>query len=69
MSASEAVNCIKSGDRVYVHAVAATPAPLLEALCARALEEKLSNIRLYHLHLSGDAPWTSEEYDGKVSKI
>ncbi|MEO8600943.1 MAG: acetyl-CoA hydrolase/transferase C-terminal domain-containing protein [bacterium] len=46
----EVVAKIRSGDRVFVHGAAATPAVLLEAMCARG---DLENVTLYHLHTSG----------------
>ncbi len=66
MSCEEAVKCIKSEDKVYVHAVAATPGPLLEALCSRAKEDNLKNIKLYHLHLTGETPWATQEFEGII---
>jgi acyl-CoA hydrolase len=50
----EAVTHIKSGDRVYVHGVAATPIPLLKALEKRAPE--LKNVEFCHLHLEKANP-------------
>ncbi|WP_425609077.1 acetyl-CoA hydrolase/transferase family protein [Synoicihabitans lomoniglobus] len=54
VSAEDAVAVIKSGDRVFIHGAAATPAPLLEALTARA---DLEDVRVYHLHTNGPAPF------------
>ena len=44
--------------KVFVHGACATPTPLLEALAVR---DDLENIRLYHLHLAGPAPWLEGE--------
>lgn len=44
--------------RVFVHGAAATPLPLLAALAAR---RDLEDVRLYHLHVDGPAPWTAPE--------
>ena len=33
-SAADAVSCVRSGMRVFLHGAAATPTPLIEALCA-----------------------------------
>jgi acyl-CoA hydrolase len=52
--ASTAVNLIRNGSRVYLHGACATPAPLIEALCAR---HDLESVRLYHLHTAGPAPF------------
>jgi acyl-CoA hydrolase len=53
--ADGATALITSGMRVFVHGASATPTPLLDALTRRA---DLEDIRLYHLHTSGPAPWT-----------
>jgi acyl-CoA hydrolase len=58
-SAAEAVSIIRSGDRVFVHSVAATPRLLVEAMSARAGElrvvEVLSNCQI------GPAPYAAPE--------
>ncbi|MEO5961181.1 MAG: acetyl-CoA hydrolase/transferase C-terminal domain-containing protein, partial [Opitutaceae bacterium] len=41
---------------VFLHGACATPAPLVEALCART---DLADVRLYHLHTSGPAPFAA----------
>jgi len=38
VSAEEAVSVVRSGDRVFIHSVAAAPRRLIEALTARAPE-------------------------------
>jgi 4-hydroxybutyrate CoA-transferase len=53
-SAAVAVQKISSGARVFVHAGAATPMALLQALAARAGE--LRGVELVHLHTEGPAP-------------
>lgn len=60
ISASEAVSCIKSGDRVFVHSVAAAPRQLIEAMTARAPE--LREVEVVHLHTEGPAPYAAPEY-------
>jgi 4-hydroxybutyrate CoA-transferase len=54
VSADDALSCVKSGMRVFVHGAAATPTPLLEALVRN---EALSGVTLYHLHTAGPAPF------------
>ncbi len=54
-SAAEAVTAIKSGDRVFLHGVAATPLRLIEAMTARAPE--LRNVEVTALHTEGPAPY------------
>lgn len=62
MSAEEAVKLINSGDRVYIHSVAAAPQPLINAMTARAPE--LEDVEIVHLHTEGDAPYVKPEYSG-----
>lgn len=54
VSAEQAVTAIRSRQRVFVHAAAATPQVLLRALAARAPE--LRDVELVHLHTEGAAP-------------
>lgn len=55
VTAAEAVQVVKSGDRIYVQAAAATPTILTKALAERASE--LRNVEICHLHTEGDAPY------------
>ena len=59
VTAAEAVQVVKSGDRVYVQAAAATPTILTKALTDRASE--LRNVEICHLHTEGDAPYANPE--------
>ncbi|NGP77510.1 acetyl-CoA hydrolase/transferase family protein [Balneolaceae bacterium YR4-1] len=59
-TAEEAVKLINSGDRVFVHSVAAAPQPLINAMADRAPE--LEHIEVIHLHTEGDAPYVKPEY-------
>lgn len=54
LPAAEAVRLVHSGQRVFVHGGAATPAVLLRALAARAKE--LRAVEVVHLHTEGEAP-------------
>lgn len=60
VSAREAVQVVKSGDRVFVHGMAASPRLLIEALTERASE--LRDVELIHLHTEGDAPYAQPQY-------
>jgi 4-hydroxybutyrate CoA-transferase len=55
----QAVQCIKSGDRVFIHSVAAAPQTLIRAMTARAPE--LRNVEIVHLHTEGEAPYAKAE--------
>lgn len=59
VSAQEAVKIVKSNDRVYVQAAAATPTVLTRALAERASE--LRNVEVCHLHTEGEAPYADPE--------
>jgi 4-hydroxybutyrate CoA-transferase len=54
VSPAEAVAGIASGQQVYVHAAAATPSVLLDALVARAAE--LRDVNVIHFHIEGPGP-------------
>jgi len=56
--AADVVAAVRSGTSVFVHGACATPAPLLEALCAR---RDLADVRLYHLHTAGPAPFAAPD--------
>ncbi len=60
LSAAEAVKIIKSGDRVFIHGVAAAPPTLIKAMTARAGE--LRDVEIVHLHTEGTAPYADEQY-------
>ncbi|MGW8282109.1 MAG: acetyl-CoA hydrolase/transferase family protein [Gemmatimonadota bacterium] len=58
-SAEEAVSVIRSGNRVFIHSVAAAPQRLIRAMTARAPE--LRNVEIVHLHTEGPAPYAAPE--------
>jgi 4-hydroxybutyrate CoA-transferase len=60
IDADEAVRCIASGNRVFVHGVAATPQVLVRAMTARASE--LRDVEIVHLHTEGPAPYAALEH-------
>lgn len=62
VSAEEAVGSIASGDRVFIHGVAAAPRVLIEAMVARSGE--LRDVELVHLHTEGRAPYSLPEHEG-----
>ncbi len=59
LSAEEAVRCIKSGDRVFLHGMGATPRRLIHALVNRAPE--LRDVEIVHLHTEGEATYAAPE--------
>jgi 4-hydroxybutyrate CoA-transferase len=58
------VRLINSGQRVYVHGMAAAPQALLAALCER---DDLRNVEIVHLHTEGIAPYVRPEMKGRFS--
>lgn len=64
VSAAEAVRVIKTNDRIHLHSVAATPHPLIKAMCERGRNKEFKNVRIQHLHTEGDAPYAGKEFEG-----
>jgi acyl-CoA hydrolase len=62
VSADEAVSGIKSGQQIFMHAAAATPSVLLNALVARAPE--LTDVKIVHMHAEGPHPHLAPEMAG-----
>ncbi|MDM8521452.1 acetyl-CoA hydrolase/transferase C-terminal domain-containing protein [Anaerolineales bacterium HSG6] len=62
VSAEEAVKIIVSGDRVFIHSIAAAPLQLIQAMTNRA--EELHDVEIIHLHTEGPAPYVEQEYKG-----
>lgn len=59
VSAEEAVKIVKSNDRIYLQAAAATPTILTKALTERASE--LRDVEICHLHTEGEAAYANPE--------
>ncbi len=66
VDANEAISRIQSGSRIFVHGAAATPLPLLEALCNTSKAEALT---LYHLHTGGGAPFAEAKQKGRLRSV
>ena len=62
VSAEEAVQVIKSGDRVHIHAGCAVPQPLVHAMVGRS--DELRDVEIVHILTMGEAPYTKPEYKG-----
>ena len=60
VSAAEAVSAIQSGNRVFIHSVAAAPRRLIEAMTARAGELRV--VEIVQLHTEGEAPYALPEH-------
>ncbi|KAK6059584.1 hypothetical protein COOONC_02787, partial [Cooperia oncophora] len=55
-----------SGDNIFVHGIAATPTPLLKGLCEHAKANNLKGLKLHHLHLEGETPWTAPDVKDRI---
>jgi len=60
LSASEAVELVKSNTRVYIQGAAATPVRLVEALLLR--HEELKAVEICHMHTEGPAEYANPKY-------
>ncbi len=60
-TAEVALQAVKSGDRVWIHAGCASPLPLIEALTARA--PSLTDVEVVHILTFGNAPHTAPEME------
>ncbi len=61
-TADEALEAVKSGDRVLVHQGCAEPEALIAALLRRSPE--LRNVELFHMATMGTADYTLPQYEG-----
>lgn len=61
-SPEEALELLESGNHVFIQSVAAAPRALIKAMVARAGE--LKEIKIFHLHTEGEAPYANPEYGG-----
>jgi acyl-CoA hydrolase len=66
VGAQEALRCVSSGMRVFVHGAAATPTPLIDALVARP---DLDDVTIYHLHTAGPAPHVGSAARGRFLSV
>ena len=66
VSAADAVAVVGSGTNVFIHGACATPAPLIAALCARG---DLADVKLYHLHTAGPAPFADPGREGQFRSV
>jgi 4-hydroxybutyrate CoA-transferase len=62
MDAAQALEAVRSGDRVWIQSGCGTPSTLVDALVARA--PGLRNVEIVHMKTLGDADYTKPEYDG-----
>ena len=58
-TAEEAVTCIRTGDRVFVHSVSMAPHTLIDAMIGRA--DELRDVEVIHIHTEGPAPYVNPD--------
>ena len=66
VSADDAARLIPSGAKVFIHGAAATPIPLIDAMCNRT---DLERVTLYHLHTQGSARFAEPEFAGRFYSV
>lgn len=64
VSFQEAVQSIRTNDRIHIHSVACAPQGLIQAMCERGRRKEFENVRIQHLHTEGDAPYANPEFEG-----
>ena len=55
-----------SGFRVFIHGAAATPVPLIEAMCQHGLKAGLTDVELLHIHTEGPGTYNKPEFEGHM---
>jgi len=64
VSAKEAVQCIKSGDTVFIQGAAATPLELVKEMTNYGKSSGLKNVMVCHMHTEGVAGYTEPDCEG-----
>jgi acyl-CoA hydrolase len=62
MDAAQALQAVRSGDRVWIQSGCGTPSPLVDALVAHG--SRLRNVEIVHMKTLGSADYTKPEYEG-----
>lgn len=66
LSEDKVLNCLKSGDRIFIHTAACAPALLIKLLALKIRNEKLTGIKIYHLHTEGEVPYAHPDFKDRV---
>ncbi|XP_050437073.1 4-hydroxybutyrate coenzyme A transferase [Adelges cooleyi] len=61
VSADEAVQCIKSGDTVFVGGAASTPIEVLRSMTDHGKQKQLKNVRVCSMHTEFESPYSEPE--------
>ena len=54
-----------SDQLVFAQGAAATPVELLRGMTELGKQKNVCNVRLFHMHLEGEAPFASKEVESK----
>ena len=55
--------------RVFVHSAAATPIPLVNAMCKWGKKAGLKDVEVIHIHTEGPGEYAEPEYDGNYINL
>jgi acyl-CoA hydrolase len=66
MSADDAAKLIPGGGKVFIQGAAATPTPLIDAMCRR---RDLEAVTVYHLHLNGPCAFAEPEQRDRFHSV
>lgn len=64
VTAEEAVQVIKSGDRIHLSSVAVTPHALIKAMVERGRRKEFTDVKIQHIHTEGACPYADAEFEG-----
>ncbi|WP_423128682.1 acetyl-CoA hydrolase/transferase family protein [Gaoshiqia sp. Z1-71] len=64
VTAQEAVQVIKSGDRVHLSSVAVTPHTLIKPMVERGRNGELFDVKIQHIHVEGNVEYANPEFEG-----
>ena len=64
ISPQEAVQVIKSGDRVHLSSVAVTPHALIRPMVERGRNGELYDVKIQHIHVEGKVDYADPEFEG-----
>lgn len=54
---------------MFAQGAAATPVELLRGMTAVGAQKNVNNVRLFHMHLEGEAPFASKEVESTSSPL
>lgn len=55
--------------KVFIHGAAATPVPVVEAMCKHGKNAGLRDVELMHIHTEGPGTYNKPEYKGQYTSL